>query len=76
MQLSEDRLKQTLKSLQADEQNIARIIAANSTRSVSQVLAIMKAQPTLFPDELKKWGLVHEIADIEFPPGADLLTIQ
>ncbi len=74
--MGEDQLMQTLKSLQADQQNIARIIAANSNRSVSQVLATMKAQPTLFPDELKKWGLVHEIADIDFPPGADLLTIQ
>lgn len=74
--ISEDQLKQALKSLQTDEQNIARIIATNSNRSVSQLLATMKAQPTLFPDVLKKWGLVHEIAEIDFPTGADLLTIQ
>jgi len=76
VQVSEAQLTQTLKSLLADEQNIAKIISANSHRTVSQVLATMKAQPTLFPEQMKKWGLVHSIEDVSIPIGARLFTIQ
>lgn len=75
-QMGEDQLVQLLKSLQADEKNIARIIAENSNRTVDQVLASMKEQATLFPDELQKWGLVHDIANVSISTEASLLTIQ
>jgi ATP-dependent Clp protease, protease subunit len=75
-QLGMDQLKQLEASLQADQHNIARIIGANSNKTEAQVLAVMNKQPTLFPAEMKRWELVHEVRDVTFLPGANLLTIQ
>ena len=75
-QVTDEQLAVARKNLQTDEGNIARIIAENSNRTERQVLATMRAQDTLLPDQAKAWGLVHEVKDFALPGGADLLTIQ
>jgi ATP-dependent Clp protease, protease subunit len=76
LQLGEDAMLLLLKNLRADQTNIAKIIAANSNRSESQIRSTMRAQTIVAPDALLKWNLVHGIADVKYPDAATLLAIQ
>ena len=76
IQLNDATIKLLQKSIRADQLNIAKIVAANSNRSVRQIQSAMNAQVFLAPDQMLKWELVHGIADIAYPAGASLLTIQ
>lgn len=76
LQLTEENLTVLLRGVRTDQANIAKIVAANSDRTAAQVLATMRATSILFPDDVKKWGLVHDITEITYPAGASLLTIQ
>jgi ATP-dependent protease ClpP protease subunit len=74
--LEEKQLEERLKGLRIDIENIAKVIAANTGKSVQEVTDAMLDRTTLNPDDAKEWGLVHEIKADLFPAGADVVSIH
>ncbi len=74
--LEEKQLEERLKGLRIDLENIARVIATNTGKSMGEVVEAMHERITLNPEEAKAWGLVHEIVVELFPPGAEVIAIQ
>ena len=76
VRLEEKQLEERLKGLQIDIENIAKVIAANTGKSVQDVTSSMLERITLNPDEAKEWGLVHEIKSELFEAGSEVISIQ
>ena len=74
--LEEKQLDERLKGLRIDVENIAKVIAANTGKSVQDVTNAMLERTTLNPDEAKAWGLVHEIKSELFEAGSEVISIQ
>jgi ATP-dependent Clp protease protease subunit len=74
--LEEKQLEERLKGLRIDIENIAKIIAANTGKTVQDVINAMLERTTLNPDEAKAWGLVHEIKSELFEAGSEVISVQ
>lgn len=74
--LEEPQLEERLKELRIDMENIAKVIAANTGKSVEDVTNAMLERTTLNPEEAKSWGLVHEIKSQLFEAGSEVISIQ
>jgi len=74
--LEEKQLEERLKGLRIDIQNIAKVIAANTGRSVQEVMNVMLERTTLNPEEAQSWGLVHSIKSELFEAGSEVVSIQ
>jgi len=74
--LEEKQLEERLKGLKIDIENIAKVIAANTGKTVQDVTNAMLERTTLNPDEAKAWGLVHEIKPELFEAGSEVISIQ
>ncbi|MCZ6530615.1 MAG: ATP-dependent Clp protease proteolytic subunit [Chloroflexi bacterium] len=74
--LEEKQLEERLKGLRIDIENIAKVVAANTGKSIDEVTEAMLDRTTLNPDEAKTWGLVHDIKTDLFPAGAEVIPIQ
>lgn len=74
--LEEKQLEERLKGLKIDIENIAKVIAMNTGKTVQEVTDAMLARTTLNPDEAKAWGLVHEIKSELFEAGSEVISIQ
>lgn len=74
--LEEKQLEERLKGLRIDIENIAKVIAANTGKSVKDVTDAMLERTTLNPDEAKTWGLVHDIKSELFELGSEVIPIQ
>lgn len=74
--LEEKQLEERLKGLKIDAENIAKVIASNTDKSVEDVTNAMLERITLNPDEAKEWGLVHEIKSELFEAGSEVISIQ
>ncbi len=74
--LEEKQLEERLKGLQIDMENIAKVIAANTGKSVQEVTAAMLERTTLNPEEAKAWGLIQEIKSELFEAGSEVISIQ
>ena len=74
--LEEKQLEERLKGLRIDIENIAKVIAANTGKSVEDVTNAMLERTTLNPEEAKSWGLVHEIKSQLFEAGSEVVSIQ
>jgi len=74
--LEEKQLEERLKGLRIDIENIAKVIAANTGKTVQDVTSAMLERTTLNPDEAKAWGLVHEIKSKLFEAGSEVISIQ
>lgn len=74
--LEEKQLEERLKGLRIDIENIAKVIAANTGKTVQEVTNAMLERTTLNPDEAKAWGLVHEITSDLFEAGSEVISIQ
>lgn len=74
--LEEKQLEETLKGLRSDSENISRVVAANSRRSVDEVVHAMFDRTTLNPEEAKEWGLVTDVRSELYPDGAEIIQIQ
>ena len=74
--LEEKQLEERLKGLRIDIENIAKVIAANTGKTVQDVTNAMLERTTLNPDEAKAWGLVHEIKSELFEAGSEVISIQ
>jgi ATP-dependent protease ClpP protease subunit len=59
-----------------DFENIAKVVAAITGKSVQDVTNAMLDRTTLNPEKAKAWGLVHEIKSELFPSGAEVISIQ
>jgi len=74
--LEEKQLEERLKKLRIDIENIAKVIATNTRKTVKDVTNAMLERTTLNPDEAKVWGLVHEIKSELFGVGCEVMSIQ
>ena len=74
--LEEKQLEERLKGLKIDMENIAKVIAENSGKSVKDVTDAMLERTTLNPEEAKSWGLVHTIKSDLFEAGSEVISIQ
>ena len=74
--LEEKQLEERLKGLRIDIENIAKVIAANTGKSVKEVTNAMLERTTLNPEKARAWGLVHEIKSELFEAGSELISIQ
>ena len=73
--LEEKQLEERLKGLKIDLENIAKVIAANTNKSVEDVTDSMLDRTTLNPEEAKSWGLVHDIKGELFDAGSEVISI-
>jgi len=71
----EKQIEEHLKSIKIDQQNIARVIADNTSHPVHKIENDMNNRTTLNPLEAKDYGLVHEVKSELFPIDADLSVI-
>ncbi len=74
--LEEKQLEERLKGLKIDIENIAKVIAVNTGKSVEFVTDAMIERTTLNPEEAKSWGLVNEIKSQLFEAGSEVISIQ
>ena len=74
--LEEKQLEERLKGVRIDMENIAKVIAANTGKSVKDVTEAMLERTTLNPEEAKSWGLVREIKSELFEAGSEVIAIQ
>jgi len=74
--LEEKQLEERLKGLRIDIGNIAKVIAANTDKSVEDVTNAMLERITLTPEEAQSWGLVNEIKSQLFESGSEVVSIQ
>lgn len=74
--LEEKLLEERLRGLRIDMENIAKVIAANTGKSVKDVTDAMLDRITLNPEEAQSWGLVHEIKSELFEAGSEVIAIQ
>ena len=74
--LEEKQLEERLKGLRIDMENIAKVIAANTGKTVNDVTNAMLERTTLNPDEAKEWGLVHDVKSELFEVGSEVISIQ
>ncbi len=73
--LEEMQLLEKLKSLRVDMENCAKVVAANTGKTVRQVTTAMRRRTTLDPADAKTWTLVHEIRQELFPTGSEVISI-
>ncbi len=71
----EKQLKEHLKSLEIDRENIAKIIAFNCKKTKEQIEESMFKGTTLNPEEAKDFGLVHTIAEELIPVNSEIIGI-
>jgi len=74
--LEEKQLEERLKGLQNDVENIARVIAENTNKSVQDVREAILERTILSSEEAKVWGLVHDIKSELFEVGSEVISIQ
>jgi len=74
--LEEKQLEERLKGLRIDIENISKVIAANTDKSLEDVTNAMLERTTLNPEEAQSWGLVHEIKSQLFEAGSEVISIQ
>ena len=74
--LEEKQLEERLKGLRIDIENIAKVVAANTGKSIEDITNSMLERTTLNPVEAKSWGLVHEIKSELFEAGSEVVSIQ
>jgi ATP-dependent Clp protease protease subunit len=74
--LEEKQLEERLKGLQNNVENIAKVIAANTNKSIQDVRDAILERTILSPEEAKEWGLVDEIKTELFEKGSEVISIQ
>ena len=74
--LDEKQVGEHLKSLQIDEENIARVISDNTNKALHEVKKDMHERTTLNPQEARDYGLTHEIKSELFPIDAQLAVVR
>jgi len=75
IRFEEKQLKEQLKSLEIDRENIAKIIAGHCKKEVAEVEKLMFDGTTFNPIQAKEFGLVHEITEVLIPQGTEIIGI-
>jgi len=71
----EKQLKEQIKGLEIDRENIAKIIAENCKKKKNEVEKIMFEGTTFTPEQAKKFGLIDEIKDSLILEGENVIGI-
>jgi ATP-dependent protease ClpP protease subunit len=74
--LGAKQLRETLASVEADEARIGSIIQERSKLNEIQTRAFFDAAHTMGAAEALSVGIVHEIKDVEIPPGSTVATLM
>ena len=74
--LEEKQLEERLKGLHNNVENIAKVIAENTSKSVQEIRDAILERTILNPEEAKAWGLVDEIKTELFEEGSEVISIQ
>ena len=75
--LEEKQVEERLKGLKIDIENIAKVIAANtSAKTIDDIKNAMLERTTLNSEQAKAWGLIHEIKSELFEIGSEVIPIQ
>ncbi len=74
--LEAKQLEERLKGLQNNVENIAKVIASNTSKSVQDVRDAILERTILNPEEAKAWGLVDEIRAELFKEGSEVISIH
>ena len=74
--LDEKDLDERLDGMKIDSENIARVIAANSSLGVDEVEKAMFERTTLDAEQAKEWGIIHDIRADLFDEGDEVITIE
>ncbi len=74
--IEEKKLEEHLKGLKIDQDNIARIIGKEVSKTTDEILSAMHNRTTMSPDQAKEYGLVHEIKSELYPKGATVFGIN
>jgi ATP-dependent protease ClpP protease subunit len=72
----EKQLKEQIKGLEIDRENIARIIAENCNKKPEEVEKMMYDGTTLNPEQAKEFGLVHDIKEIKLLENVEIIAIN
>lgn len=72
---SEQRLKERLESVLADQTRLAGIIAERTVLTPDQIEPLFRDEQTRDAAYAVDHGFVHEIRDVEIPPGARLVSL-
>ncbi len=72
----EAKLREHFESLKTDRENMARVIAEASGKKQDDVNHDILAGRTLAASEAKDYGLIHDVQDIQVPPGTEVFHIQ
>lgn len=75
MRLEEKLLRETLASILADQKRIAGIIEERTNLDSRQVKALFREAQTKDATYAVSTGIVHEIKDVEIPPGCPVFTL-
>ena len=73
---TETQLAEYLKSIRADQEQIAAVIAETTEKLPEDVLQDMRRQTTLNAKQAKEYGLIHEIKTDLIPPNAEVETLR
>lgn len=75
VRFEEKQLKEQLKSLEIDRENIAKILAENCEKTQAEIEKTMFEGTTLNPGQAKQFGLVHEISEVILLEGVEIIGI-
>lgn len=67
--LEEKSLRERLDAVQADQRRIADVISQRSSLSPTKIEELFLEQRTKNPAFAKESGIIHDIRDVELPPG-------
>jgi ATP-dependent Clp protease protease subunit len=68
----EKHLKEHIKSLEIDRENIAKIIAQNCKKTQEEIEKMILDGKTFNPEEAKMFGLVHKITEKLLPANSNI----
>jgi len=74
--LDEYEIDEILKRLTIYKQNIAKVIATNTGRSILEVLEAMHQRTAFTSDEALSWGLTHEINSELFEEHFEVISVN
>lgn len=72
----EKQLKEHLKGLQIDRENIAKIIAQNCKKPQEEIEKAMLEGTTFNPEQAKEFGLIQEINERILPENYEIIGIS
>jgi ATP-dependent protease ClpP protease subunit len=73
--LEEKNLRETLASLLADQKRIAGIIDERTSLDADQIEPLFREAQTKDAAFAASTGIVHEIKDVEIPPGSPIIAL-